>query len=217
MGKREAAVPAEQVPHLGFELLERHGVVVPLEAVLVVLLAERGAVVKPLVAPEGLPCVTVGAQVVEVVVPLEKAVVPDDPVGPIRHVGAEDVGGDCTVVLRGDGVSHVVEQGGHHHLVVLAVAQRPGGTLEAVLGPVHLVAEQWPSHGLQGAQDVVCQVVGLVVDQLPSNSLGRGGQLISKVQYRPTTGGRGCLQCSACNAFAHPLIAVMRRFIPGTK
>ena len=110
MGKRETGVPAEQVPHHGFELLERHGVVVPLEAVLVVLLAERGAVVEPLVAPEGLPGVTVGTQVVEVVVPLEKTVMSNDPVGPIRHVGAQDVGGDSTVVLRGDGVSHVVEQ-----------------------------------------------------------------------------------------------------------
>ena len=95
---------------------------VPLEAVLVVVGAERSAVVEPLVVPELLPGVRVGVQMVEVVVPLEHTVVPDDPVRSVGDVGPDYVGGHRAVVLRRDGVADVVEQGGHHHFVVLAVA-----------------------------------------------------------------------------------------------
>ena len=79
-----------------------------------------------------LPGVGVAAEVLVVVPALEVLVDPDHLVDLGPHVGPDHLGGDGRVVGHADGLAHVVQQRGEHHLVVGTGALGHGGRLEAV-------------------------------------------------------------------------------------
>ena len=58
----------------------------------------------------------------------------------LAHVGAEDLGGEAVVVLRGEPVADVVEEGAHHPVDVGTFAIGAGGGLQAVVKAADLVA-----------------------------------------------------------------------------
>ena len=89
---------------------------------------------------------------------LEQTVVAHDPVGALGHVGAQHQRRQLAVAMRGQQVVNVVQQRRHYHLLLRAVAVRPGRGLQRVLQPVDLVAAQrsgqraeLPQHPVRGA------------------------------------------------------------------
>jgi len=193
--------PGEDLFQQRHEVLHRKVVVGGVEAVLVVGGAEVDAAVvvgRLRVAVAG---VAVAAQVVEVVVALEQPVVAHDPLRLLAHVGGDYGGRDAAVVVGGQHVADVVQQRGHHELVGLAVAQRPGGRLAAMALPVDLVAEggalQQPHHREQVAHERLAAValedlaeLGVVLDR----PVGHSG---------PTDGEGACQRVSHV---LHPLL-----------
>ena len=67
-------------------------------------------------------CVAVAAHVVRVVVALEQAVLPDHPIGSFRDVGPEDGRRHLTVVVGGQQIADVVQQGSDDHFLVGSIA-----------------------------------------------------------------------------------------------
>ncbi len=79
----------------------------------------------------------------EVVVPLENAVVLDHPMGFFIDIRGEQRCGSIAVIFRGERVSDVVQQGAHDQVDSLAVAHRSSRGLQRMVVAVDLVAERW--------------------------------------------------------------------------
>ena len=62
---------------------------------------------------------------------------------PVRHIGAEDGGGEFGVVGRHQDVADVVQQGTDHILLILTGLVGARGGLQAVLQPVHGEKPPW--------------------------------------------------------------------------
>ena len=75
----------------------------------------------------------VPAIVVRVVIHLERGVVLHRPHHLLAHVGPEDFRREAIVVLRGQPIANVVEEGGHHPVDVSALPVGPGRCLKPVL------------------------------------------------------------------------------------
>jgi len=149
------------------------------------------------VFPHDVTGVTITAEVMEVVVALEQAVVPDDPVGAFIHVGLEDLCGHGAVVLRGYRISDVVEQGGDHHLVGFTVPKCPGGALQGVPVAVDPVAEGRPPHRPECAHDLVGQVSCPVGCHLGEDQFVVLAGSIGHVHEADSFHGHGVLQVGA--------------------
>ena len=85
------------------------------------------------------------------------------------------------MVLRGDRVADVVEQRRDHHLVVLTIAQRPGGALEAVPVPVDPVSESRAAHRTEHVEQLVGQVSTGVSLEGVNNDAGVVGRHVDHV------------------------------------
>ena len=101
------------------------------------------------------------ADLVEVVVALEQAVLQHEPVRVLRHVRTQHGGAELRVVLRGEVVADVVQESGHHELLALARTQRPGRRLQRVLVAVDPIPRQTArellevrKHAVAGLRDV---------------------------------------------------------------
>src|SRR4030095_6994552 len=160
----------EDLAERALERLERQRLVVRVEAVLVVLLAELGAVAEPFVAAEALAQVPVEPEVVEEVVALEDRVLLDDPAVLLGDERLENGRGELRVVRGRERVADVVEQGAHHVFVVAPVALGARGGLEAVRQPVHGVAAGVAGEDAQVGQDAAGQALeeleGVAADHL---------------------------------------------------
>lgn len=108
------------------EVAEWEVVVVRVEAVLVIVLTEVNTTVVVRRVDECFSCITVTTEVVRVVVPLEQAVMLDNPGRFAVEIGPNDCRRQLTVVLRGKHVSDVVKQGRHDHIYSFIVAECSG-------------------------------------------------------------------------------------------
>ncbi len=66
----------------------------------------------------------------------------DGPGDLIADEGTDDLGGHLVVVLRGEAIADVVQQGANNPVDIGTVVERPGGRLQAVLEAVDLVARE---------------------------------------------------------------------------
>ena len=107
-------------------------------------------------------------------VDLEDGVVGEHPVIRLADERSEDGGGDLAVVERAERLTHVVEQGAHHVLVVAPVAQGAGGGLQAVGLPVDGVLLVPSELGQQAEQEVGKTVRGLPVHVGQDGEVGVG-------------------------------------------
>jgi hypothetical protein len=108
------------------------------------------------IVPEAVARVAVAAQMVGVVIRLEDPVMPDDPVRTLRHVRPQDRRREFTVIAGRKRIADIVQQGRDHHLLVGAIAQRPGRGLQ----PVFLAGDGIAVEGLAEAAEILQHAVG---------------------------------------------------------
>ncbi len=109
---------------------------------------------------EGVAGVAVHAQVVEIVIPLEGAVVLADPVQFLADEGLDDRRRDLGMVVAPQRIAHVVEQRHHHIALVAAVAMRAGRGLQRMLEPAHRKAAEIAIEQLEMFEHAFGQVLG---------------------------------------------------------
>ncbi len=76
------------------------------------------------------PLVAVATQMVGIIILLEQAMMGGDPNAFLAQIGLQDRGRQITVVPGRQTVADIVQQRGHHHFRVGAVALRPGRGLK---------------------------------------------------------------------------------------
>src|ERR1700722_6174706 len=127
---------SEHVDHHGLKVLERLGVVLRVEGLLVVLISEAFGEVVPRLATMLLAQVGIHTEVFVVVAALEVLMERDHAVDLVAHVGLQDLSRDFGMVGYGDQLADVVQQRGDDDLLIRAIALGSGGGLEGVL---HLI------------------------------------------------------------------------------
>ena len=84
--------------------------------------------------------VAIAAHVMHVVIGLEEFMLLDDPGHLFAHVGANDGRGELRVIVGGQQVADVVDQGADDQIVIGTVAPRAGGGLQRVPQPGDRIA-----------------------------------------------------------------------------
>ena len=134
-------------------------------------MAELGAVLEMRMAAILVAHVSVEAEIVEEIVPLEDAVIGDHPVIGLRDVGLQDRGGDVGVVGRSQRIADVMQERTDHIFFIPTVAQGAGRRLQAVLEPVDgvpaIVALQQLQVIEHPVREAALERLHLFGDQLP--------------------------------------------------
>ena len=178
----EVAGLGKHPAHDRLEMLERQRLVGGVEAVLVVDLAELGAVVEPLVAAKALAGIGILARGAAVVELLEDPVVLDDPADPRLDVGPQDRRDHLAVGVGGELVADVVQEGSRDVLLAALVAECPGRRLQRVLQTRDLVAAEGVLERSDGREQPIGQPAEVVlleaVEQLIilRRALGHAGE-----------------------------------------
>lgn len=106
-------------------------------------------------ATELFPLVAVEADMVEIVIALEHAVMLYHPVILLADIGAQNRGGELGMVFGGEQIADIVEQGADDHFFVLAVAHRSGRRLQRMVVAVDLIAHLVALKQLQIGEHIV--------------------------------------------------------------
>ena len=89
----------------------------------------------------------------EVVIPLEDAVVLHDPVCLVIDIRCEQRRCSVAVVLGSEGIGDIVQQGANDQVNPLTIAERPGSGLQRMVVAVDLISKRWAlEHAEHGRQ-----------------------------------------------------------------
>ncbi len=93
-------------------------------------MAEVDTSLKPLVPLQHIAHVPIATVVVDVVIRLHQSVLLNNPSHFWPHIRPDDSRGHLSVVVRRKLITHIVDQRRDNQLIVRAVAQRPGRSLQ---------------------------------------------------------------------------------------
>src|SRR5262249_12648123 len=122
--------PAEDALHGGAEGGDRQGIVIGIERGLVPFIAELRGALEARMAAMLLAREAVAAKEVVVVVTLERLVIADPPIVQRADIGAQNFGGECSVIDGCEIIADIVEEAADHRLVIGAGPQGAGRRLQ---------------------------------------------------------------------------------------